>query len=108
MAERNREPSIEVVYATADEQRIVTLQFSPGMTAARAVELSGLLEAYPAIARHERVLGIYGTRVEPERVLKAGDRVEICRPLDVDPRTMRRTLAASGKVMGGAKKGARE
>jgi uncharacterized protein len=108
MVEKSKEPSIEVVYATADEQRIVMLRFSPGMTAGRAVELSGLLEDYPAIARHERVLGIYGARVEPEHELKAGDRVEICRPLNVDPRTMRRTLAASGKVMGSAKKGARE
>jgi putative ubiquitin-RnfH superfamily antitoxin RatB of RatAB toxin-antitoxin module len=108
MAEKSAATSIEVVYATADEQYIVTVQFSPGMTAARAVELSGLLEAYPAIAGHDRVLGIYGIRVEPEHLLAPGDRVEICRPLNVDPRTLRRILAASGKVMGGAKKGARE
>jgi len=108
MVEESREPSVEVVYATAAEQRIVTVRFSPGMTAARAVDLSGLLDAYPAIARHERVLGIHGTRVDPERRLEPGDRVEICRPLNVDPRTMRRVLAASGKVMGGAKKGAPE
>jgi uncharacterized protein len=33
-------------------------------------------------------------------VLNAGDRVEIYRPLLVDPRAARRELAAAGKSMG--------
>jgi putative ubiquitin-RnfH superfamily antitoxin RatB of RatAB toxin-antitoxin module len=100
--------AVEVVYATALEQRIVTLPFTPGMSAAQAVELSGLHEIFPEIRRNAYVLGIFGTRIEPDQALRPGDRVEICRPLDVDPRVMRRTLAASGKVMGGSRKQDRE
>lgn len=103
MAESPIAPSVEVVYATPDEQRIVSVPLEPGMTAERAVELSGLADVFPEIRVHALVLGIFGSRVAPDQRLRAGDRVEICRPLRVDPRTMRRILLASGKVMGGVK-----
>lgn len=93
--------SIEVVYATRDEQAIVALELREGMTAVEAVERSGLLERFPEIATRELVLGIYGTRIGHERILEAGERIEICRPLIADPRDMRRDLLAGGKVMGG-------
>lgn len=93
---------IEVVYALADEQRVVTLALEPGLTAAGAVARSGLAEAFPEIAERELVLGIYGTRVASDRLLEAGDRVEICRPLELDPRDLRRELLKHGRVMGGA------
>ncbi|HEX6995393.1 MAG TPA: RnfH family protein [Gammaproteobacteria bacterium] len=104
---RDRE-TVEVVYATPDEQRIVTLPFSPGMTALRAVEASGLLDAFPEINARPLVLGVYGEPVEPDRPLAPGDRVEICRPLLRDPRTLRRELLKQGQVMGlaGRKHGA--
>jgi putative ubiquitin-RnfH superfamily antitoxin RatB of RatAB toxin-antitoxin module len=94
------EITIEVVYALPDEQRIVTLAFEPGMTAWRAVEVSRLAEMYPEILKLRDMLGIFGTRVEPERMLRPGDRVEICRPLVADARAMRHMLLANGKVMG--------
>jgi putative ubiquitin-RnfH superfamily antitoxin RatB of RatAB toxin-antitoxin module len=48
------------------------------------------------------VLGVWGVEVEREFALKPGDRVEISRPLTVDPRVMRRELLDDGRVMGGA------
>ena len=100
MAERAPRARVDVVYATADVQRIVTVEHVPGMTAARAVELSGLATVFPDIARRPLVLGIFGVEVEPDRKLAPGDRVEICRPLGDDARAMRRRLVESGKVMG--------
>jgi len=100
MGEREQTAAVEVAYATPDEQRIVTLPLEPGMTAAQAVERSGLADAFPQIRQRKLVLGIFGAEVEPGRRLRAGDRVEICRPLHADPRVLRRSLAASGKVMG--------
>jgi len=94
--------TVEVVYATPDEQPLVRVPYEAGLTAAAAVERSGLRALHPEIERAPLVLGIFGVRVEPDRVLAPGDRVEICRPLKVDPRDMRRRLLASGKVMGGA------
>lgn len=92
--------TVEVVYATPDDQRVVTLPFSPGMTARGAVDASGLLEAFPEIETRPLVLGVYGEPVEPDRTLAPGDRVEICRPLLRDPRTLRRELLRQGQVMG--------
>jgi len=94
--------SVEVVYATLEVQEVVPIPFAQGMTVEMAVQRSGLLDRYPEIEALGCVVGIYGQRVELERVLAAGDRVEICRPLASDPRQMRRALLASGRVMGGA------
>ena len=93
---------VEVVYATAERQRIVKLEHEPGMTAGDAAHRSGLLDGDTAPDGGEAVLGIFGTRVEKDHELKPGDRVEICRPLSHDPREMRRALLEQGRVMGSA------
>ncbi len=93
---------VEVVYATAERQRMVKLEHEPGMTAGDAVRRSGLLDGDAAPNVREVVLGIFGTQVEEDRGLKPGDRVEICRPLSHDPREMRRALLEQGRVMGSA------
>jgi uncharacterized protein len=95
-SERTR--CIEVVYATPDSQHVVAIPHRDGLTAERAVELSGLLERCPEIREHPLVLGVFGTRVGPDRVLAPGDRVEICRPLLRDPRDRRRELTKPGRA----------
>jgi putative ubiquitin-RnfH superfamily antitoxin RatB of RatAB toxin-antitoxin module len=89
----NLEQTVEVVYATADEQRIVRVAFAPGLRAEQAVRESGLLELFPDIKAGPLVLGVFGLRVELHHRLSPGDRVEICRPLPRDPRDRRRDLA---------------
>ena len=96
----NADETVEVIYAAPETQRIVAVPFTPGLTAGQAVEHAGLLEDFPEIQALPLVLGVFGERVEQERKLLPGDRVEICRPLQQDPREMRSTLAASGGVMG--------
>ena len=98
--------SVSVLYALPAEQAIVELEFEPGMTAAMAVDRSGLLERFPEIRGHELVLGVFGRELPPDSRLKPGDRVEISRPLLADPRTMRRDFLTEGRVMGGAEPGA--
>ncbi len=92
--------TVDVVYATPNAQRVVEVPFTPGLTAIRAIELAGLLEEYPEIQDRPLVLGIFGERVEETHVLAPGNRVEICRPLQQDPRTMRWSVTATGGVMG--------
>ena len=85
---------VEVVYALPDRQRIVTLALpETGLTAQAAVERSGLLDEFPNLRDRPLVLGIYGTVCLPDRPLRDRDRVEIYRPLQVDPRTQRRERA---------------
>jgi len=43
-------------------------------------------------------LGIFGKTVKPEQTLRAGDRVEIYRPLIADPKEARRERAKQGKT----------
>lgn len=88
------EPYVEVVYATPDVQRVVRVPLTPGLTAMQAVKASGLLEEFEEIGSRPLVLGLFGQRVSPDRRLAIGDRIEICRPLERDPRDRRRDLAS--------------
>jgi putative ubiquitin-RnfH superfamily antitoxin RatB of RatAB toxin-antitoxin module len=90
-----RAAHVEVVYALPDRQRVVTLALpDAGLTALAAVERSGLLDEFPALRDRPLVLGIHGTVCSPDRPLRDRDRVEIYRPLQVDPRAQRRERAA--------------
>ena len=90
------EATIEVVYALPGRQRVVRLPLpDAGLTAAAAVEQSGLLDEFPELRERPLVLGIFGTVCAPERSLRDRDRVEIYRPLRVDPREQRRARAAT-------------
>lgn len=93
--------AIEVACALPDRQKILSLQVAQGTTALQAVQLSGMAQYFPELALAQATLGIYGqilgTRgLAPasQYVLKAGDRVEIYRPLRVDPKEARRKRAS--------------
>ncbi len=92
--------TVEVVFATAEVQRVVRVPFTAGLTAVEAVRRAGLAEEFPGIQTRPLVLGVFGERGAEDRPLVPGERVEICRPLRQDPRAMRWSLAASGAVMG--------
>lgn len=94
--------TVQVVYARPGDQRIVTLARRAGMTAEQAVRESGLLEVFAEIGERPLTLGVYGKAVPLDRVLARGDRVEIARPLQRDPRELRRELLKHGLVMGAA------
>ena len=90
---------IEVCYAKPEVQAMVALTVPAGTTALQAAQQSGLAGRYPEIDLTKQALGIRGKRVEGERVLEEGDRLEILRPLTADPKETRRRLAAKGKTM---------
>ena len=82
---------VEVVYALAHAQMVVRVAVAPCSTVAHAVERSGLLWTFPPEARPS--YGIFGRRVAPAHTLTDGDRIEIYRPLQADPRASRRARA---------------
>jgi uncharacterized protein len=94
------EPTVAVVYARPDRQWVVDVPLAPGLTAQCALEASGVLAEFPEILARPLELGIYGRRIDPSQVLAAGDRVEIYRPLQDDPRERRRLRAAAAARMG--------
>ena len=85
--------SVQVVYALPDVQAVVNLRLPPGATAADAVRLSGLCERFASIDPAGNRLGIFGQLCAPETRLREGDRVEIYRPLQADPKEARRRRA---------------
>lgn len=85
---------VEVAYALPDRQRIVTLEVPPGTSARQAVALAGLERHFPelpAATFAQADLGIFGQLLrDPEGYrLREGDRVEVYRPLEVDPKQAR-------------------
>ena len=90
---------IEVACALPDQQCVKALDVEAGSTAQQAVTLSGMAEMFPELALAECKLGIFSKLIEnPERyVLADGDRVEIYRPLLLDPKEARRQRAKKAR-----------
>lgn len=86
---------VEVVYATPLQQTLIPLQVPPGTTIVQAIALSSIGERHPEIDLTTQAVGIFGERTSLERVLHDGDRIEIYRPLQADPKQARRRRAAS-------------
>ena len=89
--------TVEVAYALPQRQAIVELQVEEGTTAVEAARLSGIAEKFEGIDLENDKMGIFGKVVSPSQVLRAGDRVEIYRPLIADPKEVRKARAARVK-----------
>lgn len=83
---------VEVAYAQAHRQWLLSVDVPIGASAAMAVEASGLAAA--AGLSEPLELGVFGRRCEPQTLLRDGDRVEVYRPLSFDPMESRRRRAA--------------
>jgi len=90
---------VEVAYALPHEQVILKTVISEGGTVADAIKHSGILVSYPEIDIAVNKFGVFGKMTKAAAVLRAGDRVEIYRPLIADPKEVRRQRAAEGKRM---------
>lgn len=86
---------IEVVYAGVDRQFMLELELPDTATVSDAVAAAKLQALCPELAVGEWVLGVWGqVEKSPQtRQLIAGDRVEIYRPLTIDPMAARKARA---------------
>lgn len=84
---------IEVVYALAAVQDVVTVDLEEGASAGDAVQKSGLLARHPEINLRSIKLGMFGRAIRPDAPVRRGDRIEILRPLAIDPKEARRLRA---------------
>ncbi len=83
--------SVTVVYAPAPrEVHEVSLRLPAGSTLGQALAASGLLTACPELDPAQADLGIWGRAARLDTVLHERDRVELYRPLRVDPKVARR------------------
>lgn len=96
------EIKIEVVFALKDRQSLKTLTVESGATVADVVAASGVLDQFPDQNIERLTFGIWGRIVERTDTVREGDRVELYRALELDPREARRQLALVGRTMGSA------
>ena len=86
-----------VAYATPEQQFHIAVPFHSGMTALDAIEQSGLRAQINL--PEPLILGVFGVRLKnADQILQAGDRVEIYRPLTINPKDIRRKRAAENPV----------
>ena len=87
-----------VVYALPDQQSVQQLDLAEGATVGDAVARSGLLQKFPVLGDRPLACAIFGRAVADSQILRADDRVEILRPLQVDPKESRRRAAARSRA----------
>ena len=90
---------VEVAYAKSHEQRIISVQVEKGTSLLGAVRASSIQLFFPEIDLEQPKLGLYGKVVmkPAEQAVRAGDRIEIYRPLIADPKEVRRKRAEQAK-----------
>ncbi|TWI52443.1 hypothetical protein IQ22_03588 [Pseudomonas duriflava] len=92
--------TIEVVLALPERQELIALEVPAGTTVREAVYRSGMAGRFPELAVETFPVGIFGKRVaDPEgQKVEAGDRIELYRPLIIDPKDARKRRAESAKA----------
>ncbi len=91
--------TVEVVYALPHTQKLITVEVEEGTTLLEAVKLSNIEAEFPELNLEEAKLGVFGKASAKPNVdtVKAGDRIEIYRPLIIDPKQARLNRAAKAK-----------
>lgn len=88
--------TVEVVFAEPSRRWLRKVSLPSGSTVAQAIEASGIVQDVPGLVVDPARLGIFSRKVGPEHVVGEGDRVEIYRPLTIDPKEARRRRAHEG------------
>jgi putative ubiquitin-RnfH superfamily antitoxin RatB of RatAB toxin-antitoxin module len=91
---------VQVCYALPGQQTIVDVRLPADATLRDAIDASGILARHPRIALATQRVGVFG-RIRPlHAALKHGDRVEIYRPLSVDPKLARQRRVDKARKSG--------
>jgi hypothetical protein len=82
-----------VVYCLPDRQHILPVDLPPGATLRDAVVASGLLSLEPGVSVAALDVGVFNKPRPADTRVRQGDRIEVYRPLSVDPKAARRMRA---------------
>jgi putative ubiquitin-RnfH superfamily antitoxin RatB of RatAB toxin-antitoxin module len=93
---------VEVVFGLAKRQTLRSVEVDSRASCSDAISASGILSDYPEIDLAELPIAIWGKLAQRHDPLRNGDRIELLRPLEIDPRDARRRLASEGQFMGGS------
>ena len=82
--------AIQVCFASAQNTTMIDVTTKIDSTIREAIEISQILTKHPEVNLDVSKVGIFGKLKSLNTILKQGDRVEIYRPLSVDPMVARR------------------
>lgn len=85
--------NIEIAYATPEKQKIISLEVAENTTIETAIDRSGILELFPEIDLMRQKVGVFSKIKKLTDLVQDGDRIEIYRPLTIDPKEARRKKA---------------
>jgi len=88
---------IEVAYASANQSWLIPFEVEEGTTVQQAIASSGILEQCLEINLQTNKVGLFSKIIELDVLVRAGDRIEIYRPLILDPKEARRLRAEKSK-----------
>ncbi|MEA9392413.1 RnfH family protein [Acerihabitans sp. TG2] len=88
---------VEVVYALPDRQYRHQITLADGSTLEQAIQASGILRQRKDIDLAKNKVGIFSRPAKLADKINDGDRVEIYRPLLIDPKDLRRQRAERTK-----------
>lgn len=89
--------AIEIIYPTPEEQNIITIEVTESCSVEHAIAQSNILDLYPEIDLAINKVGIFGKACKLTDSLREGDRIEIYRPLIIDPKEARKNRALRQK-----------
>jgi putative ubiquitin-RnfH superfamily antitoxin RatB of RatAB toxin-antitoxin module len=88
---------VEVVYASKERQELVECEVAAGSTLREAIQASGILVLFPELVLDQLSIGIFSARRRLGDIVNTGNRIEIYRPLEMDPKEARRLRALKDK-----------
>lgn len=81
---------VSLCYVSPELQCELSFPYQPGLTVAVLLTIANLPTRWPTVAWEHCTVGIWGKNVDMSTLLQPGDRVELYRPLIIDPKTARR------------------
>ena len=94
---------VELAYADSDREILIGLEVGPASTVLDCVESSGLFRLVPGLRDVGVGFAVFGRRANATDPVSSGDRIEVLRPLEIDPKEARRLRA---RRSGGARRSA--
>jgi hypothetical protein len=85
---------VAVVYAMARRACLFEVRVPAGSSVRQALSACGIFDAVPELAGQEPYVGVFGQSCRLDDPVHDGDRIEIYRPLTIDPKQARRQRAA--------------
>jgi putative ubiquitin-RnfH superfamily antitoxin RatB of RatAB toxin-antitoxin module len=85
--------TVQVAYALPESAYCSSVCLPEGSCVADALAACDVNQVFPQLELDRMAVGVHGRKVERNRLLHDGDRVEIYRPLQLDPMEARRRRA---------------